>query len=100
MIKRGAYLTTSYKDILEKYPEFSDRKPRRIKLTNQIKEVKTIKQEYKEIYSCLGEGFYSVDKIAELSGRGVREVINKMTLMEIEGLVIFEIGKGYKKKEE
>ena len=97
LIKNGAYLTTSYKDILEKFPEFLMRKRRNIKLNhNKI----TIKKEYKEIYSCLTNQFISIDKIAEMSRKSIREVMGILTLMEIDGLVIFDFGKGYKKMEE
>lgn len=93
LIKNGAYLTTSYKDILEKFPEFSKKK-KRIK-----RNIVVIKKEYKEIYMYLTNEFQSVDKIAQKSGKSVREVINILTLMEIDGLISFDFGKGYKKKE-
>lgn len=96
LIKKGAYLTTSYKDILEKFPEFLNRKRRNIGIiSNKI----IVKREYREIYSCLTNQFFSIDKIAQMSGKNIREVIDIITLMEIDGLVIFDFGKGYKKKE-
>lgn len=95
LIKNGAYLTTSYRDILEKYPEFSNREKRNLCIKpSKIK----IKPEYKDIYLCLTNEFFSIDEIAQMSGKNVREVINLLTLMEIEGLVIFKFGKGYKKR--
>lgn len=95
LIKKGAHLTTDYRDIIKNIPEFSKRK-RQI-VSKKISQSIDIK--YKEIYSFLTNEFYSIDKIAEITGKPVREVINEITLMEIEGLVEFEIGKGYRRKE-
>ena len=93
LIKNGAYLTTDVFDILEKYSEFLNRKRRKIKLEkNKIK----IKNEYKEIYSYLSSEFQSLDLIAIKSRRNLREVINILTLMEIDGIVEFKVGLGYK----
>lgn len=95
LIKNGAYLTTSSMDILEMFPEFLNRKRRTIKFKrNNIK----VKDEYQEIYSYLGDEFLSVDDVAVISKKSIREVVNILTLMEIDGLVIFELGRGYKIK--
>lgn len=97
LIRNGAYLITSVKDILEVLPEFSNRKIRNIKAKNTNRQVK---EEYRQIYYCLKNEFINVDKISEMSGKDIRETIEILTLMEIDGLVEFEIGRGYKKKEE
>lgn len=97
LIKKGAYLTTGVKDILENFPEFFDRKRRTVKQkANKIE----VKEEYKEIYSYLEDDFLSIDEIVQKSGKNIREVINILALMEIDGLIIFDFGKGYRKKEE
>ena len=77
------------------YPEFLNRKIRTINIKkNKIK----VKKEYREIYSCLNDEFLSIDDIVEKSRKNVREVINILTLMEIDGLIEFELGRGYRIK--
>ena len=109
LIKNGAYLITSGMDILEMYPKFLNRKKRKINLknnliennlikNNQIKDNK-LKNTYNKIYSCLSNEFLSIDLLARKSKKTLREVINIITLMEIDGLVEFEFGKGYKIKD-
>lgn len=94
LIKKGAYLTTSSLDILKDFPEFLLRDVKKTKSkTNTIK----IKKEYKEIYSYLTDDYLNIDQISNLSKKNIREIINILTLMEIDGFVTFEIGKGYKK---
>lgn len=95
LIKKGAYLTTNYKDVIKNIPEFLNKKR---KNTEKIVS-KIIIDEYKDIYSCLTNEFFSIDKISMISGKNIREVINTITLMEIDGLVEFELGKGYRRKE-
>lgn len=92
LIKKGAYLTTCYKDIIESYPEFLTKSRRK-------EEKITINEEYKDIYKIINNEYFSIDKIAEISGKSIREVINKVTLMELDGLIEFELGKGYRRKE-
>ena len=95
LIKNGAHLVTNSMDILEMYPEFLNRKVRIVNLKkNKIK----VKKEYREIYSCLNNEYLSIDDIVEKSRKNVREVINILSLMEIEGLVEFELGRGYRRK--
>ena len=96
LIKNGAYLTTDIFDILEKYPKFLNKKRRNISIKkNKIK----IKKEYKDIYESLSNEFQVLDKIVIKSRKNLRETINILTLMEIDGLVEFKIGMGYRKKE-
>ena len=93
LIKNGACLTTDAFDILEKYPEFLNRKRKNF----EIKKNKTrIKKEYKDIYKVLNSEFQVLDKIVIKSGKNLREVINILTLMEIDGIIEFKTGLGYK----
>ena len=94
LIKNGARLITNVYDILENYPEFSNRNKRIIRSQNN-----KIKDEYKEIYSCLNDEFTNLDKIVIKSRKTLREVINVLTLMEIDKKVEFKSGLGYRKKE-
>ena len=91
LIKNGAYLITSGMDIIKDFSEFSNRKKR------NFVDLK-IKKEYVEIYKCLSNNFTNIDEISLKSGYPIRDVISILTLMEIDGIVSFELGKGYFKK--
>ena len=78
--------------VLENYPQFINRK---------VKEecVQKINEEYKKIFfNIFSDNFLSVDEIIRKTGMPTREVITKLTLMEIEGIVEQEIGKGFRRK--
>ena len=79
-------------DILENYPQFINRAIK----NNSIKK---IDEEYKKIFfSIFSDNFLSLDEIIKKTGMPTREVITKITLMEMEGLVEQEIGKGFRRK--
>lgn len=92
LIKNGAKLVTNAVDILESYPQFINRD-----IKNDS--IKKIDEEYKKIFfSIFSDNFLSLDEIIKKTGMPTREVITKITLMEMEGLVEQEIGKGFRRK--
>jgi len=92
LIKNGAKLITSGMDVIKSYPQFEN------KMVNSYKE-KNIKEEYKKIFfNIFSDKFLSTEEIIKKTGMPTREVITKLTLMELEELVEQEIGKGYRKK--
>lgn len=92
LIKNGAKLVTDAVDILENYPQFINRK-----VKNECD--KKINEEYKKIFfNIFSDNFLSIDEIIKKTGMPTREVITKLTLMELEGIVEQEIGKGYRRK--
>ena len=92
MIKNGAKIVTSAVDILENYPQFINRE-----VKNECQ--KNINEEYKKIFfNIFSDIFLSTDEIIRKTGIPTREVITKLTLMELEGIVEQEIGKGYRRK--
>lgn len=94
LIKKGAHLVSCYNDIIDFYPDFLN------KVRRKDKEKVQIKSEYKDIYKLFKDDYLTVDKIAVLSGNSVRETINIVNLMELDGLLEFELGKGYRRKEQ
>jgi DNA processing protein len=92
LIKNGAKLVTNVVDILENYPQ----------LLNQERKndnVPKVKEEYKNLFLAIfPDKYLSLDEITIKTGMTTREVITKLTLMELEGIVEQEIGKGYKRK--
>ena len=92
LIKNGAKIVTSAVDILENYPQFINRE-----VKNECQ--KNINEEYKKIFfNIFSDIFLSTDEIIRKTGIPTREVITKLTLMELEGIVEQEIGKGYRRK--
>lgn len=76
LIKRGAILVDSPKDLLEYYGY-------------QIKE-KDIEtnQDEKEIIEILSEGEMHIEKIAERSGKPLSKLLSILSILEIKGLVV------------
>lgn len=92
LIKNGAKLLTDAQDIIKSYPQFENRM---MKSTF----TKIIKEEYKKIFfSIFSDEFLSLEEIIKKTGMPTREVITKLTLMELEELVEQKNGKGYRRK--
>lgn len=82
-------------DIFNHFPEFFYRSRK------NIEKIKNIgNSEFQNIYDILSDQSIPIDKIALMTKTSIREVIQKVTLMEIEGIVVHEIGKGFKLKGE
>lgn len=92
LIKNGANLITSAVDILKSYPQFENRKLK-------VETSQNIKEEYKKIFfNIFFDKYLSLEEIIKKTGMPTREVITKLTLMELEEIVEQEIGKGYRRK--
>lgn len=92
LIKNGANLITSAMDILKSYPQFENRKLK-------VEASQNIKEEYKKIFfNIFSDKYLSLEEIIKKTGMPTREVITKLTLMELEEIVEQEIGKGYRRK--
>jgi DNA processing protein len=92
LIKSGAKLVTEAVDILENYPQLLNKERR----NNNLQKVK---EEYKKIFFAIfSDKYLSLDEIILKTGMPTREVITKLTLMELEEIVEQEIGKGYRRK--
>ena len=92
LIKNGANLITSAVDIVKSYPQFENRKLKTEASQN-------IKEEYKKIFfNIFSDKYLSLEEIIKKTGMPTREVITKLTLMELEEIVEQEIGKGYRRK--
>lgn len=78
-------------DIFKHYPDFFYRSRKNIQKNKTIGN-----SEFQNIYDILSDQAIPIDKIALMTKTNIREVIQKLTLMEIEGIVVHEIGKGFK----
>lgn len=87
LLKQGAILVTSSEEIIE---YFKDILPE-----NNICEVK-IKEEYKEIYEILKEGPQTIHSLITKSGKNISELNGRLTMMELEEIIIKLPGEEYK----
>lgn len=91
MIKNGAILTTEIDDILQYYPQFASRIKREI-----VGKKNNIKEEYFDIYNFLNERREaSFDEILRYTNISMRELIIKLTNMELESVIKQEISGKY-----
>lgn len=91
-IKDGAILVTEVNDILEYYPQFMNKKRKTLLQ-------KKIKSEYLPIYQILKEKNSSIDELSrKIKNKTISEITNILTMMELEDLVIQDLGNGYKLK--
>lgn len=95
LIKNGAYLVMEAEDIFEQFPEFFLRKRKNIEKNKSYGN-----SEFGNIYNILSDSPKSIDEIVLKTKMSVVEVMQKLTLMELEDMVIQEIGKGFKIKKE
>lgn len=88
-----AKLVTETKDILDNYPQIINKK---WITTNEEYE---IKEEYKQIYELLEKGTKNLEEILlNIQDKSITQIMSLLTKMEIEGLILQEIGVGYKIK--
>lgn len=93
-IKDGAILVTEIDDILEFYPQFMNKK-------RKSKTEKSMKSEYIQIYRILSQKNCTIDELsAKIKNKTTREIINILTMMELEDIIVQDLGNGYKLKEE
>lgn len=94
LIQEGAILVTRIEDITAHYPQIINKKWKKVDMIPQIKD------EYLEIYKILQNEQMGIEELSiKLKNKDIREIANLLTMMEIEDLIVQEIGKGYKIKE-
>lgn len=94
LIQNGAKLVTDIDDIISLFPQFID-KMRKTDINIQ-ETFWNINDEYKEIVAILRGKTLSLEEIVqETKEKNLREVINLLMNMEIEGIVEEKMGEGY-----
>ena len=92
LIQEGAILVTEIEDIIKHYPQIMSKRWKTIYQEREIKE------EYKQIYNILEEGPSGLEELViKIENRTIREIMNILSKMELEGIIKQEIGVGYKK---
>ncbi len=95
LIQEGAKLVTNIEDIIKNFPQFMNKvgksyRPKQISLWD-------IKQEYREIVEILQKDTLSIEEIVQKTKqKDLRKTLNLLINMELEGVIIQEIGVGYK----
>ncbi len=95
MIQEGAKLITNIEDILSNFPQFRNQ----LGKTNNQKQISfwDVKEEYKEIVEILQNKILSVEEIMQATReKDLRQTVNRLMNMELEGIITQEIGVGYK----
>ena len=91
LIQEGAILVTELEDIMKHYPQIMSKK---WKSTYQEIE---IKDEFKQIYNLLEEAPMGLEELLiKVENKTIREIMNILSKMEIDGIIKQEIGVGYK----
>ena len=94
LIQEGAMLVAEIKDIIINYPQIINKKWKKANIIPQIKD------EYLDIYKMLQNKQMGIEELSiKLKNKNIREIANLLTMMEIEDLIVQEIGNGYKIKE-
>lgn len=98
LIQEGAKLVTDIDDVMSHFPQFMH-KLGKTRIEKQIS-FWDVKEEYCEIVEILKNGNLSLDEITQnTKSKNLRETLNLLINMELEGIVINEIGIGYRLKE-
>lgn len=93
LIRKGATLITSTKEIIEEFKFLNFKK----KNNNKDKKIrsKIVKKEYQEIYDLIKNGASNMNMICKESEKSIKDINNILFMLEINGFIIKEQG-GYK----
>ena len=97
LIKMGAALVTSSKEILQEMGIISDEIEEIESIENEInkKEENQINDEYKEIYNLISYIPKSINYISAKSGLNISDINQKLTILELEGYIKSLPGNNY-----
>ena len=94
LIQEGAKLVTNIEDVMSHFPQFMNHLGKTV--SQKQMSLWEVKEEYKEIVEILQNKILSVDEIVQnTKQKNVRETLNLLMNMELDGIVTQEIGRGY-----
>lgn len=95
LIQEGAKLVTNIEDVLVNFPQFTNKLGKN-HLEKQIS-FWDVKEEYKEIVNILKNKTLSMEEIVQSTKeKDLRQTLNLLINMELEGILTQEMGVGYK----
>lgn len=97
LIQEGAKLVTDIDDVMAHFPQFTNK----LGKTDTQKQISfwDVKEEYREIIEILQNQVLSVEEIVQnTKEKDLRQTLNLLMNMELEGIINQEIGVGYKLK--
>lgn len=95
LIQEGAKLVTNIEDIMLNFPQFMN-KLGKTELQKQLS-FWEVKEEYQEIVEILQNKILSIEEIVQKTkAQNLRETLNLLMNMELDGILTQEIGVGYK----
>ena len=92
LIRQGATLVTSTKEIIEEFKFLNYKEIENIEEDNKKK---FENKEYQKIYELIESGAVTINQICKKSGRTVKDINNILLMLEIEGYITKSVG-GYK----
>ena len=96
LIQEGAKLVTNIEDVLQNFPQFMNKMGKTIQTKQQNIFEWEVKKEYREILQILENKTLSAEEIRQNSKtKDLRQILNLLVTMELEGLIEQEIGVGY-----
>ena len=96
LIRKGATLVTSTKEIIEEYPFIKYKKIPKVEEKKEKIEKKVPRnREHKKIYKLIKTGENSINGLYKKSGKSITEINNILFMLEIEGY-IKKVAGGYK----
>lgn len=95
LIRKGATLVTSTKEIIEEFEFLKYRKIDDIKkIEKESKNEKIVNEEYQKIYDLIQSGEKNINEICKKSNKDIREINNILFMLEVEGYITKTAG-GY-----
>lgn len=95
LIRKGAILVTSTKEIIEEFEFLKYKKIENIKEEEkERKKEKIINKEYQKIYELIQSGEKNINEICKKSGKDIKETNSILFMLEIEGYITKTAG-GY-----
>lgn len=90
LIKEGAILVSNFREILDCYPQFANKKRKTIikKEAKLISIKRQLKEEWEEVYKILEDGEKSLEEIQILTNKDIRELLKILTQMELNEILI------------
>lgn len=96
LIQTGAKLVTDIEDILKLFPQFTHKLGKKILPKQETIFALEVKKEYQEIVKILKNKTLSAEEIRQQTQtKDLRQTLNLLVTMELEGLIDQEIGSGY-----